>query len=310
VSVPEAVPRDLVPAQLRSDGFTEALQTMLAKLPIPVVGLPGGIAGEPWRLALLGHEVGHHLQYDILPDQALIASVGAVVATAAGDDAEESEWRWWSREIFADLAGLVSLGPASLAVLLPLELGTEQHMLDRERDPRYPAPAVRLALIAAMAARLGLAASPDYTPPAPTGRVTADLASVPDVAAALVAYRVAGGQTMAQLATFSAANYAPGGVVSVRASQLTEERGIAQRGMPVVRSLVSAGVVAWQHASSTPDLDKRTKALSKLGDGLIDRIVGSAEPGTRGSADGAGARDSAASIGVDLAAILTRSLPR
>jgi hypothetical protein len=193
-------------------------------------------------------------------------------------------------------------------VLLPLELGTKQHMLDRERDPRYPAPAVRLALIAAMAASLGLPASEDFSPSAPTGPIKADLARASDVATALVGYRVGGRQTMAQLTAFSAADYAPGGGVSVRARQLAEQRGMAQRGITVVRSLVSAGVVAWLQASAMPDAAKRTEALDRLGDALIDRIVGSAEPDTRGTAGDVGARDSAASLGADLAKVITRDL--
>jgi hypothetical protein len=310
VNVPEAVPRDLVPSQLRPDVYTEALQVMLAKLPIPVVGLPAGIADEPWRLALLGHEVGHHLQYDLLPDQALIASIGTVVAEAAGDDVEESEWRWWSRELFADLAALVALGPASLTVLLPLELGTAQHMLDRERDPRYPAPAVRLALIAEMGACLGVRVDENFSPIAATGPVISDLARAPDVARTLVGYRVGERQTMAQLTGFSAADFRPGGAVSVRARQLTEQRGIAQRGLPMVRGLVSAGVVAWQQVGAMTDAGKRTEALRKLADALIKRIIGSAEPGTRGSPAGAAASTTAAAVGADLAAILERDLVR
>jgi hypothetical protein len=326
LSAPEAVPRDELPPELRPGGYDEALRLMLARLPIPVVGLPADIRDEPWELALLGHEVGHHLQYDLLPDRALVDAVGKVVAAAAGDETSGAEWRWWSRELFADLVGLVTVGSASLVVLLPLELGTERHMLDRERD-RYPAPAVRLAVIGAMAGELGLAIGDELDTSMGTvgpvwssrvgdlgqaarAAVSADLARVPKVATALVTHQVTGRRTMAQLSAFSARDFIPGGAVSARARQLAAGQGVAEQGLPVVRNLVSAGVVAWQRVSAMPDTQKQTEALRALGSTLIDRIVGSAEVGTRGTSGAAGVNVVEASVGTDLARLLAQGFAR
>jgi hypothetical protein len=319
LAAPEAVPRDQPPPDLRPGGYDEAMQLLLARLPVPVVGLPVSAREAPWELALLGHEVGHHLQYDLMPHRQLVESVGETVATAAGGGPTGDEWRWWSRELFADLVGLVTLGPSSLAVLLPLELGTERYMLDRERD-RYPAPAVRVALILAMAAELGLAVGDDLLgtdpeawvlpraddPYAMAGTpVRADLDRVPGVATALVTYQLAGRGPLKRLSAFSAGDFRPEGAVGMRARQLAAGQGAVERGLPVVRSLVSAGVVAWRRVSGRPDLMKRAERLQSLGETLVDRIVAGAEEGTRAARD-----IFEVSVEADLAEVLTRELSR
>lgn len=320
LSTPEAVPRDDPPPGLRPDNYDAGLQLMLRKLPIPVVGLPTSIRNEPWWLALLGHEVGHHLQYDLLPCQALVESVGVAVASAAGGGEAGDYWRSWSREIFADLAGLVTLGPASLVALLPFELGTETYMFNRERGS-YPAPAVRLALIRAMAQNLGLTvgdfddetAQASHTAPKSPGpreylaavraAVDADLALIPGIAQTLTAYSVAGQRTMVDLSAFSARNFAPGGSVSSLARLLRKGEGAIRPGLSRARTLVSAGVVAWQQVGAANSPDDRSKALQVLADTLTAHIIASAEPGTRAAREGG-----AVTVDAELAQILSRGL--
>ena len=317
LGAPEAIPRDDPPPDLRLDDYDEALQLLLARLPIPVVGLGADTREAPWELALLGHEVGHHLQYDLLPDRQLVTSVGEAVAAAAGGGEAGAEWRWWSRELFADLIGLVTIGPSSLVALLPLEFGTEDHMLDRERE-RYPAPVVRIALIAAMASELGLDLADALGETAPgyesrradawaaqaPAAIRADLGRVPDVAAALVNYEVGGQDTLATLSGFSRREFAPGGAVSRRAEQLAGNGGAPDRGIREARNLVSAGIVAWQEVNRLPDPVRRASDLTTLGEVLVDRIIDSAEEGTRA----AEAYVSEVSVGGEVADIVARGL--
>ena len=317
LGAPEAIPRDDPPPDLRLDDYDEALQLLLARLPIPVVGLGADTREAPWELALLGHEVGHHLQYDLLPDRQLVTSVGEAVAAAAGGGEAGAEWRWWSRELFADLIGLVTIGPSSLVALLPLEFGTEDHMLDRERE-RYPAPVVRIALIAAMASELGLDLADALGETAPgyesrradawaaqaPAAIRADLGRVTDVAAALVNYEVGGQDTLATLSGFSRREFAPGGAVSRRAEQLAGNGGAPDRGIREARNLVSAGIVAWQEVNRLPDPARRASDLTTLGEVLVDRIIDSAEEGTRA----AEAYVSEVSVGAEVADIVARGL--
>src|SRR5262249_47297549 len=62
---PFAIPRDEPPQDLRSDVDAGFLSQMLREMPIPVVGIPPNSVDEPWWLAYLAHEVGHHVQFDL-----------------------------------------------------------------------------------------------------------------------------------------------------------------------------------------------------------------------------------------------------
>ena len=148
IDSPEAIPRDEPARELRPDQFDDVLTTTLARLPIPVIGLPAVAVAEPWRLILVSHEVGHHLQYDLASNRQLIAAVGMAVQGAVGGEPGK-RFRAWSQELFADLVGLAATGPALITGLLTYELGADAHVLDRGRG-RYPPPAVRLALLAEM----------------------------------------------------------------------------------------------------------------------------------------------------------------
>jgi hypothetical protein len=152
----EAFVRDEPPGGLAANEADQALGRFLVRLPVPVVRLPVGCLDSPWWLALLAHEVGHHLQYDLQPGGVLVAEVGNLVAGAvSGGQTEEARWRGWSRELFADACALLALGPAAISVTLQVELGGEATLLNPMRG-RYPAPAVRLGFLAELARTLRL----------------------------------------------------------------------------------------------------------------------------------------------------------
>jgi hypothetical protein len=252
--------------------------------------------------------VGHHLQYDLLPDRQLVESVGEAVATAVGGGEAGAQWRWWSRELFADMSGLITIGPSSLTALLPLEYGAERHMFDRNRG-RYPAPLVRLEVIAAMAGKLGLdvADAMRGTGEVRSGAsalIRADLDQAPDVAAALVDCRVIGNDTLATLSGFSAREFAPEGAIWGRAEQLMRNDGVVETGIRAARRLASAGVVAWQQLIAIADGTERDRRLAMLSAALVDSIIDSAEETTRA----VDTNISEVSVGAEVAGILTRGL--
>lgn len=314
VTAPEAVLRDEPPSDLRPDQFDSQLRATLARLPVPVVALPEVSRTEPWTLVLLGHEVGHHLQYDLQPRFGLVASVGAELARVTGSGRRDNRWRAWSRELFADLAGLVTMGPASVAALLPYELGSDDWLVSDERGS-YPPPALRIATIAAMAQRLGLDCSRELDDCDPAGWLAAraddavaekrswartEFDLVPAVATALVDAVVAQGSTLADLAGFRRELFAPHGRVARRAEGLRADGGMVEQGLETVRELASAGMAAWQQVALA-DGPPREQAMSDLSATLIDRLIDSREPGTR-------ATQSAASVEADevLVAMLSR----
>jgi hypothetical protein len=324
----EAFVRDEPPPGLGASDADQALGRFLVRLPVPVVRLPVGCLDSPWWLAMLPHEVGHHLQYDLLPDAALVAEVGEVVAGAVGGDrAEAARWRGWSRELFADACALLALGPAAINVTLQVELGGEAALLNHARG-HYPAPAVRLALLAAEAERLGLdprpalggfgdpaalAASPHVAGAGPATdplaarreRVRGDLAHVPKVAAALLEAPLGGLGPLPRLFRFEAAHHGPAGRYARWAD--TIERGAA-RPTPTLRAAreaVAGAVLAWRKLATIADDGERDRALAVLAEDLPPLLAASRSAGSR-AGDGEGAPKD---LGAELAALVRDAVP-
>src|SRR5262249_35061130 len=131
------------PRATAADAAGDSLAAVLSELPLPVVSLPTGAAREPWLLVLLAHEVGHHAQHDLR----VVAATEAAVAAAG------ARFAAWHQEIFADACAVAFAGAAALFAIAELEWGPPEALL--AAGTRYPAPAVRLALMAAIARELG-----------------------------------------------------------------------------------------------------------------------------------------------------------
>ncbi len=148
---PEALVRDTAPPELTFGTQDQLLAQFLQKLPIPIVSLPLSCVDAPWELVLLGHEVAHHLEYDLVADKGLVE--------------EFKEWLWdnapgwgnWDLETFADLAALCAMGTYALRAIVELELAGDRAMLEPKPPPaRYPRSAARIELIRRAAEALSL----------------------------------------------------------------------------------------------------------------------------------------------------------
>lgn len=316
--VVEAFVRDEPPPGLGASEDDQALGSFLARLPVPVIAMPVGWLDAPWWLALLAHEVGHHVQYDLVPGAALVAEAGQRVAAAlAADPAAAARWRLWSREIFADACALVSVGAGAITAVLQVELDTEERLLDGGRG-RYPSPAVRLALLAELAERLGIdgrAALAGFDPwalaatrdgdgapdplEAERAAARADLAHVGTVAAAVLDAPLGGAGPLDGLFRFKAADHRPGGRVAEWAEAV--ERGDAQpeETLRAPRDQVGGAVLAWLRLSAIADDRRREEALDGLAGSLLPLVTASRKPGTRSGGRERGPVDASAEL-VDL----------
>jgi hypothetical protein len=144
------VPRDEPPQDLRSDVDAKFLNSMLREMPVPVVAISPNCADEPWTLAFLAHEVGHHVQHDFLPNGGLIDEFGAILMAHGG-----ASWKQWGQEIFADVFSILTLGHWALWALTELVWSDTETMLD-DSNPRYPSPLLRLLFMQALADKLSL----------------------------------------------------------------------------------------------------------------------------------------------------------
>lgn len=315
IDAAEAVPRDEPPAGLRPDNTDDLLRLLLARLPVPVVALPTSVRWSPWMLVALGHEAGHHLEHDLLPHSQLVRNVANainnVTETANLSDDDIARWQTWSHELFADLIGLIAMGPAAVGVLLPYELGDAAYMMDRGRGGgRYPAPAVRLELQTALARQLGIDLDSVLAPLrldqhvmpsifAPPEAVRRDLDLVPDVATALLQPLGPFG-TAPELIGLNSDDFAGGGVIDVRADALLRTEGPdGDQGPRVVRELASATYVAWTRLPSPNE----PTTVERLAMTAFEAITAAREGGTRASTPSTGVRDASE----ELAELLLRT---
>ena len=153
---PEAFPSELVPPDLKSDVEVGLLHEFLNRMPVSVVRIPSICRVCPWWLVYLGHETGHHVQYDLRPQRGLVTDyadgIKAAVLKASGSETEAKRWAGWSKEIFADVFSVFCMGPWAVWAMLQLERRTAKDMY--EERPGYPPSALRLLLLARIADEL------------------------------------------------------------------------------------------------------------------------------------------------------------
>jgi hypothetical protein len=309
VYAPEAIPRDRPPADLRPDRTDNLVYEFFKVLPIPVVALPAACVDAPWWLAYLGHEVGHHLQYDLVAEQQLVIGFadvleGALTAAAAPGQVDSNDvgrWRSWAVELFADACSVCSVGAAAVRAMLELEMDTPASML-RAARPGYPAPVVRLAFLADVAHQLGLdghaalgqldpaalvkhGAEDDDTLRRLRSAAAHDLDLVPAVVAAVLAFEVVGGLRLPDLYEWSSAEFRSGGTVADWTQTLQgPEAPYPERSIRGARLMISSGLDAWHSVSSRPaEPAERESAQIALARALVPVVARSREEGTRES---------------------------
>ena len=243
---PAAFPTELVPPDLRGEVETAFLSEFLNKMPIPVVRIPPSSVPTPWWLVLLGHEVGHHLQYDLLPDKKLVdgfsSAIHQAVERETGSTSEADTWARWSREIFADVFSALCMGPWAVRTILELEFMGSAAM-DKPRDS-YPSPTVRLGLLAGTVDRvtgstrgtqeLGGLVAWDPTHPVHKAVLDVALGELPGVSATLPA-----------LCDLGVAGFASD-IESWRETFCGTDDRVPDRATRSARILVSAAFAAWE----------------------------------------------------------------
>lgn len=305
---PHAVPRDLT-AVLRDKVVDPSfLDNFLEELPVPIIGLPDVCSRAPWWLIYIGHEVGHHLQYDLLPGKGLVtqfrtllrqavikaAMQGVTVAPDAAD-----LWDDWSLEVFADAFSVYSLGPRAAWAIAELVMGNDAAML-KEWDT-YPQSAVRLALMAELPptapeadralalADVDLKALTTKTTPV-TGSGGKNLRAVakdhlellPALAQEIDKWDLGGLGCLCDVCHWQAAQFAAGGIVDQWHQDLLSSNPMAlEPNLDAPRLILSGGLAAWTQVSLIANKDLRAEAEENLADRLVEAMVGSREEGKR-----------------------------
>jgi hypothetical protein len=296
---PRAIPRVDPPPDLKASDAL--LQPALRVLPLPTVGLPPVTFARPWWLIFLAHETGHHVQHD-LAGRTLRTAFGALLEGAAGraPGSSPSLWRGWNEELFADAFSVLSTGPAAAWAMGELLETTGEGMLT-SRDPRYPPPIVREAVMAGVLEAAGLAHGsgvPAYAAPAvedveidgdgdaPRAAAHAALSALEPVAAAIVIEPIAGEEPLPALCAWRATRFGLDGDVAWWRDQFLGEADPVPPAGPDVRSArlaVAGAVAAWQELAADVDesrLGERTEELARR----VRTVLPDCRPGGRRAA--------------------------
>jgi hypothetical protein len=290
---PKAVPRDQPTRDIRPDGADPLLWAYLKELPIPVVSLPPVCVEQPWWLIYLGHELGHHLQYDLMPEQSLIAHfkqfLYETIRAAPGTDLDDDAQRWkdWGEEIFADICSVYCMGHWAVRAMVELIRDEDRKMLSYA-DYRYPCPAVRLQLLAEVSERLDLdrrlalgmidpQTIVNNAQLAPNDfdllRARRDLSLVRLVVDRALKKSFEGVGTFAKCYDWRPKHFAPGGSV-FRWTEALRGRypASAKQERRTAREIISAAMGAWVEIAAIDDASKRRAARRQLSQRLLIRL--------------------------------------
>ncbi len=261
---PQTIPREDPPPDLQSDVDAAFLTRYLSELPVAVIGLPPTCLEHPWWLVYLAHEVGHQVQYDLISDPkwGLVGSFGRLVAETAGGSETPAGKRWtgWGRELFADLYSVLMVGPAAIWGILELEYADTAGLLRSKSS--YPAPVIRLSVMAQMLAKLGVDSQPCLRgldlngfatgDPIPELRrdlraeVAADLQIVPALVARLEHEPLVDDKTLPQLCAWSTRAFEEDGIAYEWSEKLVgKDPPYPEKDVTAARLSTAGAVLAW-----------------------------------------------------------------
>lgn len=296
---PVAFPaREFGPALL-GDVDSDFVADLPRQLPVAVLALPASCATAPWWLAYVAHEAGHHVQYDLAARFKLVThfreQLKAVIAEHGGDHCADDAEQWgnWADEIFADIYSVMLLGPWAAAAMIELEQQPDASMFARRKKypaNRYPAPYVRLQLLAEAVRQLQLEPgdalrSMPARPAQPDDELARDLALVPHVVAlarTLPLPDLAEPVTLPDLCDVRPGDFAAGGTVDRWCAALQE----AGQDLPysndlrAARLMAAAGLAAWSAFAAADDPQRAGRRLSLAGR-TVESINLSHEPSKR-----------------------------
>lgn len=111
--------------------------------PFPLVRLPYSRLITPWSLGAVPHEVGHNLQNDLSLWKEGPRLIGAELTRRGLPLPIRKIWQTWHKEIYADLIGVLLIGPAYVSSLMDV-VGKSQHLVARfRRGAVHPTPIIR-----------------------------------------------------------------------------------------------------------------------------------------------------------------------
>lgn len=125
--------------------------------PFPLVKLPYHRLVAPWTLGAVPHEVGHNLQADLGLWQTIPRRFAEVLARDGVPSPVVRIWIRWHKEIFADLIGVLLIGPAFVHSLMDVVGRSPEAVTAFSPAAVHPTPFLRTLLDLELLARMEFA---------------------------------------------------------------------------------------------------------------------------------------------------------
>jgi hypothetical protein len=282
-------------------GALTALRQCITAMPIPLIGVPWYQLRHLPDALVVCHEVGHAIENDL----ELERRTGALVDGVTGVPGERRAlWRQWRHEVFADVFGAVVAGPA-FAWSMHDFLAESPGVIEAERrgpDDDYPTCTLRVLVIAEVLRLRGFAKDADGVEEAwrsvyarhAMDRFETD---APEIARALLE------GPYPELGAGARLDDAIGFTAHEHAAALEDAKLVAKRIAPLgngARTLYAAAALAFQADPAAVDAARQQVVLK--------RILASREPGVRGPAEAADAKEKRAAADEDAADALVATL--
>jgi hypothetical protein len=126
--------------------------------PFPVVKLPDHRMATPWTLGAIPHEVAHNLQADLGLWQVVPLRLAERLRAEGVPLDVRRPWIRWQKEIFADLLGVLLIGPAYVGSLTDVVGRSARAAVSWNPHAVHPTPFLRVLISLELLRRMGFGA--------------------------------------------------------------------------------------------------------------------------------------------------------
>lgn len=125
--------------------------------PFPLVKVPYHRLLNPWSLGAVPHEVSHNLQSDLGLWDLMPRRIAESFAAHRLPARNAEVWQRWHKETYADLSGLLLIGPAYVGALMDVVGRSRASTAAWNDEAVHPTPIIRVPLNIRLLERIGFA---------------------------------------------------------------------------------------------------------------------------------------------------------
>ncbi len=123
--------------------------------PFPLVKVPFHRLVNPWSLGAVPHEVAHNLQNDLELWEIMPHRIKLAFDQHKLPERNAEVWARWHKEAYADLAGVLLIGPAYVGSLMDVVGRSRQQTAAYSDEAVHPTPIIRVPLNIRLLERMG-----------------------------------------------------------------------------------------------------------------------------------------------------------